>query len=340
MAVVAGVLGLLGHHRRPRAGRLVGAAAHRGAPCRAAMRETRSVARMSGVLVTGGDGFLGRGRGARRWPRAGHRGGRADVRAVPAERRAAGRDLRACRTCATPPLVDTLRRARASTPWCTSPRSSRRARDSTASSSTRSTSAAAATCSRPAWRTACGSWWCRSSGAAYGYHADNPAWLTETDPLRGNEVFAYCAPQAPGRGDAGRATARAPRSSSRRCCASAPSSGEPVDNQITALFEKPRLLGDPRQRQPLRLHLGRGRDRRSSCTRCARGRAGIFNVAGDGALTIHEIAAAARQAGARAARPRCCAPRSRVGSALRHQPLRARAARLPALPAGARQHPR
>ena len=30
-----------------------------------------------------------------------------------------------------------------------------------------------------------------SSGAAYGYHADNPAWLRETDALRGNEVFAY-----------------------------------------------------------------------------------------------------------------------------------------------------
>ena len=30
-----------------------------------------------------------------------------------------------------------------------------------------------------------------SSGAAYGYHADNPAWLKETDALRGNTEFAY-----------------------------------------------------------------------------------------------------------------------------------------------------
>ena len=30
-----------------------------------------------------------------------------------------------------------------------------------------------------------------SSGAAYGYHADNPAWLTESDRLRGNPEFAY-----------------------------------------------------------------------------------------------------------------------------------------------------
>lgn len=30
-----------------------------------------------------------------------------------------------------------------------------------------------------------------SSGAAYGYHADNPALLSEDDALRGNEAFAY-----------------------------------------------------------------------------------------------------------------------------------------------------
>lgn len=30
-----------------------------------------------------------------------------------------------------------------------------------------------------------------SSGAAYGYHADNPDWIDEDDPLRGNETFAY-----------------------------------------------------------------------------------------------------------------------------------------------------
>ena len=30
-----------------------------------------------------------------------------------------------------------------------------------------------------------------SSGAAYGYHPDNPAWITEDQPVRGNEEFAY-----------------------------------------------------------------------------------------------------------------------------------------------------
>ncbi|MDN3639100.1 SDR family oxidoreductase [Simiduia curdlanivorans] len=32
-----------------------------------------------------------------------------------------------------------------------------------------------------------------SSGAAYGYHADNPDWIVETDPLRGNDEFSYAA---------------------------------------------------------------------------------------------------------------------------------------------------
>ena len=30
-----------------------------------------------------------------------------------------------------------------------------------------------------------------SSGAAYGYHSDNPEWIKEDDPLRGNQEFAY-----------------------------------------------------------------------------------------------------------------------------------------------------
>ena len=30
-----------------------------------------------------------------------------------------------------------------------------------------------------------------SSGAAYGYHPDSPEWLRETDPVRGNDEFPY-----------------------------------------------------------------------------------------------------------------------------------------------------
>lgn len=30
-----------------------------------------------------------------------------------------------------------------------------------------------------------------SSGAAYGYHSDNPEWIKETDRIRGNDSFPY-----------------------------------------------------------------------------------------------------------------------------------------------------
>ncbi|MEZ5024266.1 MAG: hypothetical protein R2728_13575 [Chitinophagales bacterium] len=30
-----------------------------------------------------------------------------------------------------------------------------------------------------------------SSGAAYGYYADNAEWLKEEDPIRGNQEFPY-----------------------------------------------------------------------------------------------------------------------------------------------------
>ena len=80
-----------------------------------------------------------------------------------------------------------------------------------------------------------------SSGAAYGYHADNPEWLTEDDPVRGNEVFAYShhkrlveemlAARAPTHPELEQVVLRI-----------GTILGERVDNQITALFERPRLL--------------------------------------------------------------------------------------------------
>ena len=63
--------------------------------------------------------------------------------------------------------------------------------------------------SRPAWMRASSGLVVSSSGAAYGYHADNPAWLSEDAPLRGNEEFAYSGTSAWSR-DAGRGAAHAP----------------------------------------------------------------------------------------------------------------------------------
>lgn len=128
-----------------------------------------------------------------------------------------------------------------------------------------------------------------SSGAAYGYHPDNPAWLTESDALRGNQSFAYSWHK------------RLVEEMLAEYRQSQPQLeqiilrigtilGATVNNQITDLFKKPRLLAIKGSDSPfVFVHdqdvvgaILHGMD--SPVT-------GIFNVAGDGKLTIHEIAA-------------------------------------------------
>jgi UDP-glucose 4-epimerase len=127
-----------------------------------------------------------------------------------------------------------------------------------------------------------------SSGAAYGYHSDNPAWLTEDDPVRGTDTFPYSLHK------------RLVEEMLVGYRESAPQLeqvvlrigtilGETVDNQITDLFRKRRLLKIRGSDSPfvfiwdqdvvgviLEAVLG--------------GKTGIYNVAGDGAMTIDEIA--------------------------------------------------
>ena len=128
-----------------------------------------------------------------------------------------------------------------------------------------------------------------SSGAAYGYHADNPAWLTEEHALRGNEVFAYAHHKRLVEEMLAEARAQHP-ALQQTVLRIGTILGEHVDNQITALFEKKRLLAIRGSASPFVfiwdedvtgaiLHALRTR------------RAGCFNLAGDGALGIHEIAA-------------------------------------------------
>ncbi len=129
-----------------------------------------------------------------------------------------------------------------------------------------------------------------SSGAAYGYHADNPPWIDEQTPLRGNPEFAYA--------DHKRlveemlaAELIANPGLEQVILRIGTILGESVDNQITALFSRKRLLVIRGSSSPfvfiwdedvvaimIRAVLG--------------GPAGAFNVAGDGAMTIQDIAAA------------------------------------------------
>ena len=128
-----------------------------------------------------------------------------------------------------------------------------------------------------------------SSGAAYGYHADNPAWLTEHMPVRGNEVFAYAHHN------------RLVEEMLAEYRHSHPALeqvvlrigtilGATVRNQITDLFEKPRLLAIRGSDSPFVFIWDQ--DVVGIIVRAVSGGPpGIYNVAGDGALTIHEIAA-------------------------------------------------
>lgn len=127
-----------------------------------------------------------------------------------------------------------------------------------------------------------------SSGAAYGYHADNPPWLREGDALRGNEVFAYAHHKRLVEEMLASYRTEHP-ALAQTVLRIGTILGERVDNQITALFEKRRLLAIRGSESPFVfiwdedvtgaiLHALRTR------------RAGCFNLAGDGALPLREIA--------------------------------------------------
>ncbi len=127
-----------------------------------------------------------------------------------------------------------------------------------------------------------------SSGAAYGYHADNAEWLTEDMPVRGNDEFAYSCHK------------RLVEEMMAEYRRSHPQLeqvifrvgtilGETVRNQITDLFEKKRLIVLKGSKSPFvfiwdRDVVGAIRAAIDSKT------TGIFNVAGDGVLTVPEIA--------------------------------------------------
>ena len=127
-----------------------------------------------------------------------------------------------------------------------------------------------------------------SSGAAYGYHADNPPWLRESDPLRGHRAFAYAdhKRQVEEMLAEWRASVPELRQTVLRIGTIL---GERVDNQITALFDKPRLLAIRGSDSPFVFVWDE--DVVGAIVHALRTRrAGCFNLAGDGALTLRDIA--------------------------------------------------
>lgn len=129
-----------------------------------------------------------------------------------------------------------------------------------------------------------------SSGAAYGYHADNPAWITEDTPLRGNDSFAYSRHKR---------LVEEMLADHRRKHPELEQTifrigtilGADVDNQITALFDKKRLLKISGSESPFVFVWDQ--DVTAAMVQAVVGsRTGIFNVAGDGTMTVDDIAAA------------------------------------------------
>jgi UDP-glucose 4-epimerase len=128
-----------------------------------------------------------------------------------------------------------------------------------------------------------------SSGAAYGYHPDNPDWLTESDPLRGNESFAYSWHKRLVEEMLAEYRERHP-GLQQIVFRIGTILGAATRNQITDLFEKPRLIAIQGSESPfVFVHdldvVG------AIVHGIVSGKTGIFNVAGDGKLGIHEIAA-------------------------------------------------
>jgi UDP-glucose 4-epimerase len=128
-----------------------------------------------------------------------------------------------------------------------------------------------------------------SSGAAYGYHADNAAWLTEDMPLRGNESFAYSHHKRLVEEMLAQYRQSHPQLQ-QTVLRIGTILGERVNNQITALFEKKRLLAIRGSDSPFVFIWDE--DVTGAIVHALSGQAesGCFNLAGDGALTIFEIA--------------------------------------------------
>ncbi|MEH6686749.1 MAG: SDR family oxidoreductase [Halopseudomonas sabulinigri] len=127
-----------------------------------------------------------------------------------------------------------------------------------------------------------------SSGAAYGYYPDNPEWIDEADTIRGNAEFAYSDHKR--QVEELLATFRSNHTELQQLIFRPGTVlGAETRNQITGLFEAKRVLTIKGSDSPFvfiwdqdvlaAMEMGIREDKN-----------GIYNMAGDGALTMREIA--------------------------------------------------
>ncbi len=128
-----------------------------------------------------------------------------------------------------------------------------------------------------------------SSGAAYGYYADNPPWITEDDPVRGNDGFAYARNKRLVEEMLADARARHP-GLAQLVFRPGTVIGPTVHSPVTDLFEKPVMIGVRGSDSPF-VFID-DQDVVACLVQGALGtQTGIYNLAGDGALSPREIAA-------------------------------------------------
>jgi len=127
-----------------------------------------------------------------------------------------------------------------------------------------------------------------SSGAAYGYHADNVPMLREDDVLRGNEEFAYAWHKRLVEDRLADEAAAHPELEQLVFRVSTVL-GASVANQITALFERPVVMGLKGADTPF-CFIWDTDLVECICNGVHGSWAGTFNLTGDGVMTLREIA--------------------------------------------------
>ena len=126
-----------------------------------------------------------------------------------------------------------------------------------------------------------------SSGAAYGYHPENEKWLVETDSIRGNEQFAYSFHKRLVEEMLAEYRKQHPNLE-QTIFRIGTILGSTVSNQITNLFDQRFLLGISGSKSPFVFIWDQ------DVVRCfAKAvddeKTGIYNLAGDGALSVDEL---------------------------------------------------
>ncbi|MEB2311932.1 MAG: NAD-dependent epimerase/dehydratase family protein [Sorangiineae bacterium] len=127
-----------------------------------------------------------------------------------------------------------------------------------------------------------------SSGAAYGYHPDHPAWLDEATPLRGNDAFAYSRNKRLAEELLAEYRERHP-GLAQLIFRPGTVLGPTVDSPVTALFEQPVVLGVMGSESPF-VFIDDSDVVACLVKGALEDAEGAYNLAGDGALSPRELA--------------------------------------------------